>query len=207
MQKTRERIVHILKVRGQSTVDELSQELGLTPVTVRHHLEILRCDGLVAPPQPLHRPGPGRPRHLYHLAEEASALFPKSYDVLAGEVLRELEENLSPPEFQRAIERVAQRIADQAEIPGDADFSVRLEVTVKFLSERGYLASLREDGKGRLLLHIANCPYERIARDRAEPCDMDAHALSLLLGCEPDRVERISAGDDHCTYVLSADEG
>ena len=63
MQKTRESIVQILKKRGQATVDELSRELGLTSVTVRHHIEILRQEGVVDSPEPLRRSGPGRPRH------------------------------------------------------------------------------------------------------------------------------------------------
>ena len=50
MQSTRERILNILKERGQATVDDLSQELGLTAVTVRHHLDILRGEGLIASP-------------------------------------------------------------------------------------------------------------------------------------------------------------
>ena len=88
MQETRERIIHILKTRGQATVDELSRELGLTSVTVRHHLEILRQEELIAPPEPLRRTGPGRPQHVYRLAGQASDLFPKNYDLLALEVCR-----------------------------------------------------------------------------------------------------------------------
>lgn len=206
MQKTREQIVNILKVRGHCTVEELSQELGLTPVTVRHHLEILRSGGLVAPPQPLRRPGPGRPQHVYHLSDQASELFPKNYDLLASECLRELATTLSSTELEGAIERIAGRIAGRAAIPEDAELPTRLERTLQFLNAQGYLASLEEDEDGRLLLHIANCPYERVARELPEPCRMEEYMLFLLLGRNLKRTENISGGDERCTYVIPTEE-
>jgi len=206
MQETRERIVHILKTRGQATVDQLSRELGLTSVTVRHHLRILHNDGLVAPPLILRRSGPGRPQHLYRLTGEASALFPKRYDVLAREALEELARNLSPAEVRRAAERIARRIAAQAQIPEDADLPSRLEAAVDFLNDWGYLASVEVGGGGGFLLHIYNCPYERVARDRPEPCEIDLHLIPLLVGARPQRIEQIAQGDGRCTYVFPAEE-
>ena len=47
MQATRQRILEILKERGAATVEQLATELELTPVTIRHHLDILRRAGLV----------------------------------------------------------------------------------------------------------------------------------------------------------------
>ena len=90
MQSTRERILNILKERGQATVDELSQELSLTAVTVRHHLDILRGEGLIAPPLTRRRKTPGRPQYAYTLAEKASDFFPKRYDRLAQLILDEV---------------------------------------------------------------------------------------------------------------------
>ena len=74
MQTTRQRILEILKEKRQATVEELSEELELTPVTVRHHLEILRGEGLISAPSVLRRPGPGRPQHTYALTEAAGDL-------------------------------------------------------------------------------------------------------------------------------------
>ncbi len=58
MQETRQRILEIIKMRGQATVNELTRELGLTAVTIRHHLDVLHRAGLIGPPQILrNRPG------------------------------------------------------------------------------------------------------------------------------------------------------
>ena len=64
MQATRQRILEILKERNTATVEELAYDLGLTPVTIRHHLDILRSEGLVQAPQVKRRDTPGRPALL-----------------------------------------------------------------------------------------------------------------------------------------------
>ncbi len=58
MQATRQRILEILKERHTATVEELAKELELTPVTIRHHLDILRSEGLVQAPQVKRRDTP-----------------------------------------------------------------------------------------------------------------------------------------------------
>lgn len=204
MQKTRESIVQILKSRGQATVDELSRELELTSVTVRHHLEILRHEGLVAPPLPLRRAGPGRPQHLYRLTDEASDLFPKNYDLLTTEVLREMTECLPPEEMDHALVRIAERMAQQASIPRNTEFSVQVEATVQFLNTMGFMATVEEE-EGRFVLQIANCPYERVSRQRSEPCAIDAALLSQLLGDDSGSIEQQLNPTGHCTYIFSAD--
>ncbi|RLC67959.1 MAG: ArsR family transcriptional regulator, partial [Chloroflexi bacterium] len=103
MQATRERILNILKERGQATVDDLSQELGLTTVTVRHHLDILQEEGLVAPPVARSRQSPGRPQYVYTLTREAGAFFPKRYAHLANQLLSEMRARFSPPEVEQMM--------------------------------------------------------------------------------------------------------
>jgi predicted ArsR family transcriptional regulator len=203
MQKTRENIIGILKTRGQSTVDELSRELGLTSVTVRHHLEILRSEGLIASPEPLRREGPGRPQYLYRLSEQAAELFPSHYDLLAQELLKEMGDSMAPAEVGDALERIAERIAGQARMPRNADLSTRVEALVEFLNEQGYMASSEEDADGRILLYVRNCPYERVARKTPAPCVIDSHVLSRLLENEFSRVESFAKGDRRCVYVIS----
>ena len=208
MQRTREQILHILKVRGAATVEELSRELGLTPVTIRHHLDVLNREGLITPPEPFRRSGPGRPQYLYRLTEEASHLFPKHYDLLASELLREMVQRLSSEEVEEALEAIARRLAQQARIREDADFIERVEAAVRFLNDQGYMVSLTEGEDGQLFLHIANCPFERVAREWLEPCRMDLRLLTWLLGQEPRRIASAAAGDSHqCTYVLLSAEG
>ncbi len=99
MQKTRQRILEYLRQNGEATVGELSQELdNLTAVTVRHHLDVLRSEGLVAAPIPVHRDAPGRPRYVYRLTEKAESLFSQNVTNLTATLMAEMKEKL--PEDQ-----------------------------------------------------------------------------------------------------------
>ena len=56
MHSKRRQILDILKTRGSATVEELRQELGITSVTVRHHLVDMRAEELVGEPLAIRSP-------------------------------------------------------------------------------------------------------------------------------------------------------
>lgn len=202
MQATRERILNILKERGQATVKELSETLDLTTVTIRHHLDTLRRENLVAPPTVRHRKAPGRPQHVYTLTQDAADFFPKRYEPLMVLVLEELRSHLPRQEFERIMERIGKRIAGEAAIPRDADLKERVVLTVDFMDERGYMARWEKTEAGEFLIHIANCPYEGVARSHSEVCNIDQTLLSELLGTAPNRIELSPGPPRRCTYVI-----
>ena len=196
--------MRLLKESGRSTVDDLSRALGLTPVTVRHHLDILRGEGLVAAPLVRRRKAPGRPQHVYTLTEDAGKHFPKSYDHLASMMLTELRSLLSPEDLEGMMERIGLRIAGQAELPPDADTQTKLVSIVAYLNERGYLASWEEE-EDAYLLHVANCPFEQVSILHSEVCVVDMTMLTCLLGRAPERVTWASQTDRQCTYIIRRD--
>ncbi len=204
MQETRQRILEIIKMRGQATVNELTRELGLTAVTIRHHLDVLYRDGLIGPPQILRKAGPGRPQHVYRLAGEAEELFPKKYDRLTDALLEELEARMSPEELDAVINGVAERMARQ--VSAEGDLSARLGALMEFLNGLGYLATAQEEEGGYRIV-VANCPYERVARRHGLPCKVDTRLIALVTGVEPERVQQIAVGDEHCVYRLALTGG
>jgi len=135
MQDTRQQILEILKRDGEVTVQELSQELELTSVTVRHHLEILRSEGFITEPEIRRSSRPGRPRYVYRLTSTAADLFPNNYSGLAGALLDAVRLNLSPEQenaiFLQAAKSLAAGISDlpenQEKRPG-AIFSLRQQL-------------------------------------------------------------------------------
>lgn len=202
MQSTRERILSILKERHKATVDELSRELGLTAVTVRHHLDILRGEGLVAAPLVRRRKSPGRPQYVYTLTEKASTFFPKRYEHLASLMLDEVHSHLSPAEVAHMMKRIGERVASQAVLPDEDGFHARLIAAVEFLDGLGYMARWERHDDGDYLLHVVNCPYEQVARQHDDVCTMDVTLLTRLLGTSPRRVSWAARGDHQCTYVV-----
>ena len=203
MQATRERILNIIKERQRVTVEELSRQLGLTAVTVRYHLDILRDQGLVAEPSPHRCESPGRPRHVYTLTEEAGAFFPKRYDRLASLILAQVRLTSSPGELERMMRKIGERLALQANVPAGDDFDARLYAVVEFLNEQGYLAHYEEKNDNVYWLYIANCPYDLVAGQDQVVCAIDAAMLTSLLGAPPRRIASLAQGDQQCTYRIT----
>ncbi|MEA3374858.1 MAG: ArsR family transcriptional regulator [Chloroflexota bacterium] len=202
MQATRERILKILKERGEATVKELSETLGLTTVTIRHHLDTLRREDLVAAPSVRHRKAPGRPQHVYALTNEASDFFPKRYERLIDLMFEELYARLSRDEVESMMENIGKRIADGVTIPRGADLEERVVVTVNFMDTRGYMAHWEETEDGDYLIHVANCPYEGVSRRHGEVCKIDQTLLRELLGAASEDIRRVPAPPRRCAYLV-----
>ncbi|NPV66866.1 MAG: ArsR family transcriptional regulator [Anaerolineae bacterium] len=208
MQQTRQHILEILKEREQATVDEIVQDLSqrigeITAVTVRHHLEILRGDGLVAAPIVRRRTTPGRPQHVYSLTDRALELFPNNYRQFAQQLLLQIKSQLPRQEVNVILENVAERMASDV-IPPDVPMPARLERVVEYLTSQGYQAAWETTEQG-YILRTNNCPYHHLAADHEELCAMDMRLISTLLGgIVPRRVEHLPSGGLSCTYLIPA---
>ena len=203
MQATRERILKILKERGHATVKELSETLDLTTVTIRHHLDTLRREDLVAAPRVRHRKAPGRPQHVYTLTQEASDFFPKRYERLIDFMFDEVHARLSSDEVEAMMEDIGRRIADEVRIPQAADLEERVVVAANFLDDRGYMAHWERAEDGNYLIHVANCPYEGVSDRHHEVCKIDQALLRELLGKPCEEIRRTSGPPRRCTYVVT----
>src|SRR5262247_1175718 len=100
---TRGRIVSLL--RGSTrTVNELTEELGVTDNAVRAQLLSLERDGLVR--QSGVQRGHRKPHFSYELTHEAEHLFPKAYDALLNQFISVLKDRLSPKAVKEVLQEV-----------------------------------------------------------------------------------------------------
>jgi predicted ArsR family transcriptional regulator len=210
MQQTRRHILEILKERKEATIDEivtaLSERIGkITAVTVRHHLEILRGDGLVAAPAVRRRSAPGRPQYVYTLTERASDYFPNNYQGLATGLLEQMKVQLPPTQLVQILEGVADVMTERAMVP-EAPLETRLEHAVSYLNANGYSAAWHHSDKGHLLV-ISNCPYEQVSCANPELCKMDEKLIRGLLGVRPQRLSWQTQDDENCTYLVQDSNG
>jgi predicted ArsR family transcriptional regulator len=210
MQQTRRHILEILKERKEATIDEivtsLSERIGkITAVTVRHHLEILRGDGLVAAPAVRRRSAPGRPQYVYTLTERASDYFPNNYQGLASGLLEQMKTQLPPAQMNQILDGVAVQMVDSAMVP-DGPMEVRLDHAVAFLNNNGYTASWTL-GEGGHVLSITNCPYEQVSGCNPELCKMDERLVRGLLGARSQRLTWRMEHDDACSYLIQDGDG
>ena len=202
MQQTRQIILNYLKEHGPTTVDKLAEVLNLISVTVRHHLDILRTEGLVAEPVIRHRTSRGRPQYLYALTEKASQYFPKNYDDLASKILAEIKAASTPQGVNALFEGVASRFAAEAPRPAPGEpITNRLDRAVAFLNTRGYVAHWEATSEG-FVLHTCNCPYEALAPQNRELCGMDKALIGNLVGGAPQCLTRVADGSSSCSYLI-----
>ena len=201
MQPTRQLILQYLKEHGEATVDKLAGVLQLTTVTVRHHLDILRAEELVSEPVVRRRTTPGRPQYTFALAPKAQAHFPQNYQQLTRHVLAELK-TTDARLVNVIFEGVANRLAAQAPAPrANEAWPKRLDRTVAYLNEHGYVATWESANTG-YLIRTCNCPYADLSGDHPELCGMDVRLISGLVGAPVECAGRLAEGDAACAYHI-----
>jgi predicted ArsR family transcriptional regulator len=201
MQSTRQEILEILKEERQATVEDLAQRLELTPMTIRHHLNVLQAQNMVEASKVRRSQRVGRPRLVYTLTESADEFFPHNYGKLARHLVREVKETLGGDETQAVFRRIAGRMAQEAPPPREGQgFEDRLSEVVEFLEEQGFLVRWEKTERGYVLTNI-NCPYRSVTREHGEVCAMDTELMTQLLGHKPVRLSDIQE-DGACVYLI-----
>ncbi len=206
MQSVRRRITEILRETSSATVAELADQLGMAPVSVRHHLDILTSEGLVELNGLRRRDGAGRPSQVYALTEGAYRLFPQRHDVLADHLLAELKAALPEAVVRGVLQRVAQRTAQEAPAQEQGQtVEERLDQVADFLSNQGYEARWVACD-GHYELHACNCPYTGVSDRHPEICLMDQAILQQLIPGTIRLETRVLNGAAHCRYMIPAQE-
>jgi len=204
MQKTRQKILEYMKQHGEATVDELSALLdNLTPVTVRHHLDVLRREDYVGAPEIRHRSSPGRPKYVYRLTEKAERLFPNNLQNMLTYLLDEMKNTMSTQQIKDILQGVAERMARSSILPSDNEtMEARLGRLVAYLVEHGYMASWEQRPEGFVLL-TSNCPYGGVSGKHPEMCSVDLNYISMMLGMTPKRLTHQAEGDAQCSFLVT----
>jgi len=203
MQPTRQKIVELLRERGQATVEELASAVGLTQMAVRHHLNVLYGENLVATSSVRRKNQPGRPQQVYALTEAASELFPEDYYHLVDYLLTEAKTVLGAAGLNEMLRRIAFRVlAERPRLPTDLTPEEQLHQLVQFLSDKGFTARWGREGDNYVIRMLA-CPYRQIARQYHEVCRLDMLMIKETLQVEPVRLSCMATGDEYCTYHVS----
>lgn len=202
MQSTRQEILEIIKQERQATVEDLAERLELTPMTIRHHLNVLQAQNLVVASKVRRSKKVGRPRLVYTLTDAADELFPQSYGELARYLVSEVKETVGEDEAEAILRRVADRVAKSAPAPiAGQTFEDRLTQVVDFMEEQGFISRWEETDQGYVITNLS-CPYRLVTREHDEVCIMDTELLTQLLNVTPQRLSSMRKGDPACSFLL-----
>jgi predicted ArsR family transcriptional regulator len=201
MTGTRWEILQFLKRGGPARADDIAAHVGITPSGVRQHLTALERDGLLAFHE--RRDGPGRPKHVYALTEDADAIFPRRYDDLANELLAYVADE-DPALVERLFDRRARRRLEQARTRvGGLSLGDKVREVARILDEDGYLAEFAPQADGSYLITEHNCAVLGVARRYGWACTSElAFLQDVLAEADVTRVAHMIAGAHVCAYAV-----
>jgi predicted ArsR family transcriptional regulator len=194
----RAEIVLELRRRGEASVAELAEHLGISDVATRRHLGVLQDEDLVA--SRTVASGRGRPASRFHLTDTAQLLFPHRYDRFASEVLDFLADAHGRDGLRAFLRwRLQREVAGLADAVTAEDLHDRLDQLATALSARGFAASVTSDGDGFTLVQD-HCAIGEVAREHPEVCAYEAATFAEVLGRDVtlSRRETLAAGAPAC---------
>ena len=175
--------------------------MGLAPITIRYHLNLLEHEGLVSLTKVR---GPvGRPHNAYTITDRGRELLPRQYDRLAERLLTEIKQIATEGQLDQIFRSMAEVMAaDRIEALEGKTIEDKVAGLVELLSEEGFLTHWEKDGSDFLVKEY-NCPYFRVRQSHPEVCRLDSQIISTILDAAVQLNTCLADGDDCCTYHVT----
>jgi predicted ArsR family transcriptional regulator len=203
-QKVKDQILYLLKMQGAQTATTLADQLQVSPMAIRQHLQSLKAEQWVTY-QEERRPL-GRPVKLWRLTIQAIDRFPDSHADLMLDLLRSVEtvfgseglDKLMAERSRRQVQtyraKIKERVAE--------GWRQQVEAIAHLRSQEGYMAEVIEQPDNTLLLVENHCPICTAAQTCQKLCTVELEVFRAVLGATVtvERVEHILQGDRRCAY-------
>lgn len=180
LESTRGRVLALLR-RGERTVEELAQALGLTDNAVRSHLASLERDGLVRAEGVRRSGGAGKPAVLYGVHPDAVPLLSRAYPPVLSTLLDVIVDELAPDRREEVMREVGRRLAARVGGRSAGDLEQRVRTAVSVLESLGGDVELLTESGG-VKLQGAACPLSAVVCHRPEVCLTVEAMLSEIIG-------------------------
>ncbi len=202
---TKQDILHHLLKQGQSTAQDLAEQLQVSPQGIRRHLKDLETEGLI-----LHQAmqtGMGRPNHVYTLSREGRSQFPDRYNEFAVSLLDTLAETVGRDQVSLILRKQWERKGiEYRENLGASDLPDRVNKLVELRRSEGYMAECHTidlDADPKFVLTEYNCAISQIAESFPSVCGHELEMFELALpDCRVDRTHWLVKGEHRCGYLI-----
>jgi predicted ArsR family transcriptional regulator len=203
----RNQILHLLKMGGAQTATALAQQLGVSPMAIRQHLQILKAEQWVRYEEE-RRPA-GRPVKLWQLTDHTASRFPDRHADLMVDVLHSVETLFGPEGIEQVITYRSQQQLQAydsrlKEMGIPKDWRQQAIAIAQLRNQEGYMAEIIDQPGGDLLLVENHCPIQAAAQTCPAFCAAEREIFQALLGSAimVKRVEHLLAGDRRCAYQI-----
>ncbi|GAA0369330.1 helix-turn-helix transcriptional regulator [Bacillus horti] len=199
---TRDEILKMLKTKGRLPVSEMAQQLGITEMAVRRHLNTLERDLYID--TELIRQAMGRPTNVYYLTEKGHDLFPKNYSDIALDFLKEIEEIDGLEKVEQLFSRREEKLeSTYAERMQNLAFEDKVKTLADIQNNKGYMVEWSKTDDGEYVFKEYNCPISEVAKEYNQACQCELSLFKKLLGTEDiQRTECLAKGGTHCVYIV-----
>ncbi len=210
MKTSRQRLFEYIQTHKVVTVKDLSRALRMTQANARHHLAILRDQGVVELIGQRPSTGKGRPAQLYSLSEQSQQ---HNLDRLVSALLQELLYSQPEDSQDLAMRNLAKRMLKEQPSkdvsanparPVNPNLTQRLYASVRQLNDFNYQARWEAHSEAPVLI-FEHCPYATILTEHPEMCHFDALLIEEMLGKETTQTAKLQAnrrGTVHCMFRI-----
>lgn len=206
---TKQDILHHLLKQGQSTAQELAEQLHVSPQGIRRHLKDLEADELIV--HHVLQTGMGRPNYSYALSQAGRDRFPDRYDDFAVSLLDTLAATVGADQMgsilRKQWERKAMEYRDRI---GNGFLKERVAKLVELRRTEGYMAechpidetgAIVEQGDHFVLTEY-NCAISHIAESFPSVCGHELEMFAVALDCTVERTHWLVNGEHRCGYLI-----
>lgn len=199
-----DRILMILKMKGETSVADLATEMGITKEGMRLHLLKLAEEDLVKTVSKSE--GVGRPVAYYSLSEKGLSKFPDTHAQITVELLKSVKSLLGENALDLLInEREAKVYERYQKALGNANtIEDRLKKLSKIRSDEGYMAEWKKEDDAYFLIEN-HCPICAAATECQGFCRTELKNFKQLIGngFDIERVQHIVSGGQRCAYRIT----
>lgn len=208
-QKVRDQVLYLLKMQGAQTATVLANQVQVSPMAIRQHLQSLKAEQLVTYHED--RRPTGRPVKLWQLTERSVRHFPDSHAELLLDLIRSVQVVFGDEGLQKLITDRSRRQLQSystrlAEMGTAVDWQQKVRAIARLRSQEGYMAEVVEQSDQSLLLVENHCPICVAAQACHGLCQAELEVFKAVLGATVtvERVEHILNGDRRCAYLVKS---
>ena len=202
--KTTDKIIQLLKLHGPLTAKTLAEELALTTMGVRQHLQALEEAGDVDIEDRVE--GRGRPTRYWGLTEQSRTHFADRHSELSLQLIDSVKMIFGDQGLDKLIEHREQTAMQQyrSAMQGMTDITSRLTKLVELRTLEGYMAS-QEQADGAFWLLENHCPICSAATKCQNFCRSELQQFQQLFAdiATVSREEHIIDGARRCAYRIA----
>ncbi|HPR34701.1 MAG TPA: helix-turn-helix transcriptional regulator [Anaerolineaceae bacterium] len=205
MKNTKERVFDQILLLRKATIAQLSEKIGLSEISIRHHLMSMEAEGIVASAEERH--GVGRPRFVYFLTEKGFKNAPTNYLKLSDQALTTMKGFLDADSLLALLTQIGRDLAiNYASSLGTEDHDQSLDLLTNLLAKDGFIFSwIRSGEKYTLTTH--HCPFQYLGQNHPEICTIIHALLESLIQSPISHDTCVLRGDAACTYTYEVQNG